>query len=189
RFWLMAVGLLLVSAGIAGLITNLVPMLIDKGVARQEVGKLAGLIGISVICGRLITGFLLDHLWAPLVAAVFLSSPALAAVLLNVDTFNPTTLTIAIVIVGFAAGAELDLFAYLASRYFGLKHYGAIYGSLYVAFSIGAGIAPFLFGLVFDWHQSYAFALQVVVVASLAGGAMMLALGPYPAQFPGEGVH
>ncbi|MFK8053424.1 MAG: MFS transporter [Woeseiaceae bacterium] len=180
RFWFMAIGLLLVAAGISGLITSLVPMLIDKGFEPAAAGRFAGLIGISVIGGRLITGFLLDRMWAPLVAAVFLSAPAFSAAILLQEQVSQTYLMLAVVIVGLAAGAELDLFAYLASKYFGLRHYGAIYGSLYVAFSIGAGIAPFAFGMVYDFNANYSIALSAVVAMSLVGGLMMLLLGRYP---------
>lgn len=180
RFWTMAVALLLAAAGISGLITNLVPILLDNGLTVAAAGRYAGLIGVSVIGGRLVTGFLLDRLWAPLVAAVFLSAPAISAVLLLSANSGGSGLMAASIIVGLAAGAELDLFAYLAGKYFGLRHYGAIYGSLYVAFSVGAGFAPFAFGTAYDLTESYSTALTTVVATSLAGGLMMLALGRYP---------
>jgi len=56
----------------------------------------------------------------------------------------------ATVLIGFAAGAEFDIIAYLASRYFGLKNYSKIYSFLYASFSIGAAMGPPLFGLAFD---------------------------------------
>lgn len=180
RFWIMAIGLLLVAAGIAGLITNLIPLLLDNGVSPGDAGRYAGLIGISVISGRLITGFLLDRVWAPLVAAVFLSAPAVAALLLSADSLSNAVILASAIIVGLAAGAELDLFAFLASKYFGLLHYGAIYGALYVAFSIGAGLAPLAFGLVFDAVGDYGPILNAVAIMSLVGGAAMLLLGRYP---------
>src|SRR5690606_40353567 len=36
RFWALSIGLLLVAAGISGLITNLVPLLIDKGLDARS---------------------------------------------------------------------------------------------------------------------------------------------------------
>lgn len=180
RFWIMAIGLLLVAAGISGLITNLVPLLIDKGFTPATAGRYAGLIGISVISGRLLAGFLIDRVWAPLVAAVFLSAPCAAALLLSADTVTSSWIALSAIVIGLSAGAELDLMAFLASRYFGLRHYGAIYGALYVFFSIGAGLAPFAFGRVFDNFGHYAPVLNVVAVMSVVGGAIMLLLGPYP---------
>ena len=180
RFWVMALALLLVAAGISGLITNLVPLLTDKGFGVGAAGRYAGLIGVSVIAGRLVAGFLVDHIWAPLVAAVFLSAPSVAALLLSAEAVEPASIAAAAIIVGLAAGAELDLLAFLASRYFGLRHYGAVYGAQYVFFSLGAGLAPFAFGKVYDIYGSYTPVLDTVAAMSVVGGAVMLLLGRYP---------
>jgi predicted MFS family arabinose efflux permease len=180
RFWAMGVGLLLVAAGISGLITNLVPLLIDKGITPTVAGRYAGLIGVSVISGRLVAGFLVDHIWAPLVAAIFLSAPCIAALVLSADVISPGFIAISAIVIGLAAGAELDLLAFLASRYFGLLHYGAVYGTLYVFFSIGAGLAPVGFGQVYDIFGNYVPVLNVVATMSVAGAALMLMLGRYP---------
>jgi MFS family permease len=180
RFWAMGVGLLLVAAGISGLITNLVPLLIDKGMTPAVAGRYAGLIGVSVISGRLLAGFLVDHIWAPLVAAIFLSAPCIAALVLSADVIAPGFIAISAIVIGLAAGAELDLLAFLASRYFGLLHYGAVYGTLYVFFSIGAGLAPVGFGQVYDIFGNYVPVLNVVAAMSVTGAALMLMLGRYP---------
>jgi predicted MFS family arabinose efflux permease len=180
RFWALGFALLLVAAGISGLITNLVPLLTDKGLTTATAAGYAGLIGISVIIGRLLAGFLVDHLWAPLVAAVFLSAPAVAAIILTGQQPAPLLLGLSALIIGLSAGAELDLLAYLCSRYFGLKHYGAVYGGLYVFFSIGAGIAPAGFGRAFDIFGNYNVVLYVVAGMSLIGAVLMLVLGKYP---------
>lgn len=180
RFWALGFALFFVAAGISGLITNLVPLLVDKGLTAATAAGYAGLIGVSVICGRLLAGLLVDHLWAPLVAAVFLSAPAVAAIILTGQHIPPVMLGTSALIIGLAAGAELDLLAYLSSRYFGLKHYGAIYGGLYVFFSIGAGIAPASFGRTVDVLGNYNMVLYVVAVMSIVGAALMLTLGKYP---------
>jgi MFS family permease len=180
RFWALGFSLLFVAAGISGLITNLVPLLVDKGLSAATAAGYAGLIGVSVIAGRLLAGFLVDHLWAPLVAAIFLSAPAFAAIVLTGQDIAPILLGASALIIGLAAGAELDLLAFLSSRYFGLKHYGAIYGGLYVFFSIGAGIAPFSFGRAFDIFGHYNVVLYVVAGMSIFGAALMLILGKYP---------
>lgn len=180
RFWALGIGLLLIAAGISGLITNFLPLLGDKGVTATAAGGYAGLIGISVIFGRLFAGFLVDHIWAPLIAAIFLSAPGVAALLLSADSITPGLLSLSALIIGLAAGAELDLLAFLASRYFGLLHYGSIYGALYVFFSIGAGLAPAVFGRVYDIFGDYVPVLNVVAVMSVAGATLMLFLGRYP---------
>jgi len=180
QFWYMGIALIFAAGGISGLITNSVPMLIDKGFTLSDAANYAGLIGVSVITGRLIVGILLDYFWAPLIAAIFLSSPLIAALILVGSLDSNLVISLSMIIIGLAAGAELDLLAFLASRYFGLKEYGKLYGSLYVFFSIGAGLAPALFGRYFDANGDYVFLLYLVVFTSLISGFLMLKLGPYP---------
>jgi MFS family permease len=180
RFWALGFALFFVAAGISGLITNLVPLLVDKGLTVAGAAGYAGLIGVSVITGRLLAGFLVDRIWAPLVAAVFLSSPCVAAIILAGASPAPVLIGLSALIIGLAAGAELDLLAFLASRYFGLAHYGAIYGGLYVFFSIGAGLAPAAFGRTFDIFGNYQIVLYAVAIMSIVGAGLMLTLGKYP---------
>jgi MFS family permease len=183
RFWVIGIGLVLAAAGISGLITNFVPMLTDRGLTAGVAAGYAGVIGISVIVGRLVVGLLVDRFWAPGVAAIFLCAPAIAALVLAGDSLPPSLIVVSAAIIGLAAGAELDLLAYLASRYFGLRHYGALYGSLYVFFALGAGLAPATFGFVFDLNASYSPILKIVAIMSVSGGLMMLTLGAYPRCF------
>ncbi|MCH9694555.1 MAG: MFS transporter [Gammaproteobacteria bacterium] len=180
RFWVIGIALVLAAAGIAGLITNSVSLLTDRGLTIADAARYAGLIGISVVVGRLVVGVLLDRIWAPLVAAVFLAAPAIAALILSGASVSTLYLSAAMIITGLAAGAELDLLAYLVSRYFGLRRYGTYYGALYIFFSIGAGLAPVSFGLVYDYFGSYTPILNIVAGMSVLGAALMLTLGKYP---------
>ena len=182
QFWYMGIALIFAAGGISGLITNSVPMLIDKGFTLAEAASYAGLIGLSVILGRLVVGFLLDYFWAPMIAAIFLSSPLIAAIILVGNLDSSLIISLSMIIIGLAAGAELDLLAFLASRYFGLKEYGKLYGSLYVFFSIGAGLAPAAFGRYFDANGDYELLLYIIIITSLISGLLMLKLGPYPSS-------
>jgi MFS family permease len=180
RFWVLSISLLLVAASISGVITNFVPLLTDKGLSFADAARYAGLIGVSVIGGRLVAGFLMDRLWAPMIAAIFLCMPCLAAFILTTDNISPMLLGLSALIVGLAAGAELDLMAFLVSRYFGLKHYGALYGGIYIFFSIGAGLAPAMFGWTYDMFGHYQAVLYIAAISSMIGACLMLTLGRYP---------
>jgi|TARA_B100001971_G_scaffold148495_1_gene137592 MFS family permease len=180
QFWAMGIALIFAASGISGLITNSVPLLIDQGISTIAAAQYAGIIGLSVISGRLIVGILIDHFWAPLIASIFLCAPAFSALVLSGSEPSSFFISISMIVIGLSAGAELDLLAFLASRYFGLKHYGKLYGALYVFFSIGAGIAPVSFGKAFDYFGNYTFALSVVAIMSILSGFLMLTLGRYP---------
>lgn len=180
RFWVIALGFFAVSMGIGGSIPNLVPLMTDAGIARADAAALVGGLGLSVIGGRLLAGWLIDRLWAPGVAAVMLAVPAVSALLLAQETLAPATLPLAVALIGLAAGAEFDLIAYLVSRYFGMTHYAKIYALLYMVFMFGAGIAPPLFGYWYDAAGSYRDILYAAAGAFVLGASALLTLGRYP---------
>src|SRR3546814_3099976 len=82
---------------------------------------------------------------------------------------------LAAILLGMAAGAEIDLLAYLTAPHFGQRQYGAIYGWQYSVFALGYGLSPFALGLMRDANGDYDIALMVS--ASLVGGAALLMLG------------
>lgn len=180
RFWVLICSILLVATGIGGTITNLVPLLQDRGFTAIEAGKTAGAIGVSIIFGRLFAGFLMDRFWAPAVVFPMLILPAVACLMLMNRDLTAGSALIAAVLVGFASGAETDLVAYMSARYFGLKHYGRIYGVQYAVFGFASGVAPALFGRVYDSTGSYDAILYTAAAAFGIGAALLLTMGRYP---------
>jgi MFS family permease len=70
--------------------------------------------------------------------------------------------------------------AFMAARYFGLAHYGKIYGFLYMSFGIGSAISPVLYGSVRDATGNYDPMLIAAMLMFAVGGALLLTLGRYP---------
>jgi len=180
RFWVIAASILFVAIGVGGSITNFQPLLMDRGFQPQEAAKIAGVIGVSVIAGRLLAGFLIDRFWAPLVTLPMLALPALACFLLAQPEVPAFAAILSATLIGLAAGAETDLVAYLTARYFGLANYGRLYGLQYAVFGFASGISPFLFGKVFDVTGSYRPILYVAAVLFVLGAVALLTLGHYP---------
>lgn len=180
-FWLLIVAFVLVAGTIAGLLLNLVPLLVDRGLTPGAAVWYASLVGLNVIAGRLIVGAALDRYWAPAVGAVVLSIPAISCIVLVSGTTEMLLLAGAAALIGFAAGAEFDLIAYLCTRYFGMRAYGRIYAWQWAGFSLAAGAGPALFGYAFDRTGSYDTALWIGAAALVIGGLSLLGLGRYPA--------
>jgi MFS family permease len=88
------------------------------------------------------------------------------------------------VLCGMGIGAEVDLMAFFVSRYFGLKAYGKIYGTMFGIFSVGTGLGPSLSGLFFDIWHSYTPVFLVYEVVLAITCLLFTRLGPYP--FPPE---
>jgi len=77
---------MLVGFAITGLIPNIIPLLTERGMTPAVAISFMGVLGISIITGRLLAGAFLDRMWAPLVACVFLPLPAIASLLLAYGT-------------------------------------------------------------------------------------------------------
>ncbi|RKR15221.1 sugar phosphate permease [Maribacter vaceletii] len=179
KFWLLAFCFILISFAVGGPIPNLENLLSNKGFNTGDAVILASVIGYSVLMGRLIGGYLLDRFWAPAVAFILLSIPAISCYILQGADLTYANALIAVVILGFGAGVEYDLMAYLVSRYFGMKNYAAIYGFLYGFFAFGAGFGPVIFGKFFASTGSYDSILHYAMMAFLVGSFPLLLLGKY----------
>ncbi len=181
RFWTMLIAFSAITFGVAGVIPSLVPLLTDRGLDAATAARYAALAGLSVMGGRVFAGILLDRFWAPAVAVGFLAIPAGACFLLVGGTLpNGPLIGLAAILVGLAAGAEFDLIAFMAGRYFGMKHYGFIYG-VQIGGVLGAtGLAPATFGHIHGVTGSYDQALLGAGVIFLTAPLLLLTLGRYP---------
>lgn len=178
RFWVLGGSVLAAYLAISGLLANLVPTLSDRGIEPLRAASLAAAVGIAMIPGRILVGILVDRFWAPAVGCVVIGLPVLSCLLLA-RSDSAGLLLIACLLLGLAAGAELDLLAYLASRYFGLGHYAKIYALLYMALAAGSAFAPTLFArAVATGGLDVALGLTALLFG--AGALLMLLLGRYP---------
>ncbi|MEE2732085.1 MAG: MFS transporter [Pseudomonadota bacterium] len=157
-----------------GIVVHFVPILTDRGADPLSAASVASLIGIFSIVGRLGTGFLLDRFPGHLVGAFAFLIPILACALLIYDGTNPVSQAIAAAIFGLTLGSEVDVIAYLAAKYFGLKHFGALYGAMVMALSLGTAFGPLGAGAVFDAYQSYEpFLILTAVLMGLSALALL----------------
>ena len=182
RFWILLLSILFAYQGFSGIGPNLLPSLTDDGFTRDQAASVQSVFGISIIIGRVIVGYLVDRFWAPGVAAFCLAIPAAGAAMLHgSQTFE--TAALAAFLIGFAAGAELDLMAFLAARYFGLAHYAKIYSILYATLAVCSGTAPMIFASVYDATGSYDLGYRIASVLFLVSVVLILMLGRYPKEF------
>ncbi len=179
RFWVLCVSVLIVYMAVSGISPNLFAALTDKGFSAAEAATAVGGFGFAIVVGRLAVGYLVDRFWAPGVGFASLLLPAGGCLILT-GSPNFMWVVAACVMIGLAAGAELDLMAYLCSRYFGLRHYAKIYSVLYALLATGSGTAPVVFAHIFDRTKSYRLSFLIAMVLFLGGGAALLLMGRYP---------
>ena len=179
RFWILLSSVLTAYLGISGIGANLFASLTDRGVPSSQAATIQGIMGAAIIIGRIGVGHLVDRYWAPGVAAIALCLPMFGSLLLYSNPPYWTTV-LAVILIGLAAGAELDLMSFLAARYFGVLHYSKIYSLLYSGLAICGGSAPMLFAHLYDLNGSYAQSFLMGGAFFLIGALLMLLLGRYP---------
>lgn len=184
-FWVMGLVFLLAALAVNGLVVSFIPMLLDAGSSAAHAGSLAALIGAAVVVGRLITGSLIDRLFAPHVAAVVFTVAAIALIAFRVA--GPPAAAAAAIALGLAMGAEVDLIGYLTSRYFGLAHYGAIFGSQYCFLIFGGGVSPIAAGAVYDVTGDYNLAILASAALLIMAALAAMTLRPFPGSWPDGG--
>jgi hypothetical protein len=120
----------------------------------------------------------MDRLYAPYVAAFFFGSVAIGIALLWTGLGGASVYAAAL-LVGLGLGAEVDVIAYLTSRYFGLHSFGEIYGYLFAVFALAGALGPVLMATGFDRTGSYRTPLMSFFFATVTGVLLMTRLGPY----------
>jgi MFS family permease len=177
RFWVMIASFGAVSFCLGGFNANLVPVLMAEGLGAAQAATLAGTLGLAMITGRIVAGLLVDRFWSPGVAAVAFSLPLLGAALLMGEGLSTGALMLCVALMGFAAGAEYDVLAFMTSRFFGLAHYGKIYATMLVPISIATSAGAVAFGRIRDANGSFEAAWPVVLGVCGIGAVLQLALG------------
>jgi MFS family permease len=173
-FWLLIATLLMPAIGLGGIAIHLVPMLTDAGSSPARAGAIAGILGLAVIIGRILTGFLLDRWFAPRVAAMVFAVSASGC--LGLAGFESGFAPYGIFLVGIAIGAEVDIIGYLIARYFGMRSYGVLYGLMYTTFMLGTSLSQLIASMLFDSTGSYRVFLLTAAASLAIGSALSLCL-------------
>lgn len=178
-FWLMAGSFLITGLTTSTVLVHLVAMMMDRGMTLQQAIGTFAYLGMSIVGGRLIAGYLMDRFFAPFVVVFFLLGPVvgLAFFAMGASGFEAAICT---GLIGIAIGAEFDVMAFFTSRYFGQRSFGAIYGYNYSGFKIGASLGPLIMGIAYDQLGSYNEVLWAMSATMLGACVLVLMLGKYP---------
>jgi MFS family permease len=177
-FWVLLCAVVLVSASVQACFAHIAAILADRGASARTAALATSLFGSGLLVGRTGSGYLLDHFFAPRVAALIFGCAGAGIGLLRIAGSQQLAF-VAAFFIGLGLGAEVDIAAYLISRYFGLRSFGAIYGFIFGGFGLAGGLGAYLMGASFDQTGSYAFMLSLFCVATLIGAALMMLLKPY----------
>ena len=166
-----------------GLTQAPVPFLQDVGYSMQTAAAALGAMGIGSAFGKVFFGWLCDRIQPKYAWAIGQGLMAASvAILLNINADSSIALVWAYALVlGLGVGAWLPTLSILASSNFGLTFYGAVFGALSMAPSIGAATGPFFAGLMYDATGTYYWTFIIFALMVLVGiPAVLLTRRPKP---------
>jgi len=178
HFWLLAFAIFGVSFASYGTLSQLTPMMLDRGVAPLVAAGVMSAAATSSICSRLFSGALLDRFHAPYVTAIIFLLAAVGMGLVSASG-DPTVLTCGAVLLGLALGAEGDFLTFLVSRYFSIFSFGRVTGAMWLAFAWGGAAGTFILNKCFDVMHTYKPAAHGFIVIVVLAAVAMACLGPY----------
>ena len=141
-FFVLLGAFFLLGVTATSLVTQQVPLLIEAGWTPTDAAYVASTFGFALLFARVFVGFVIDHIFAPLVMMTVSIGGAIACVLYAV---YPDAGVLSAILLGFLLGAEFDVLAFLIKRYFGNVSYGRVYGVIFGVFYLGSGLG--IYGL------------------------------------------
>jgi MFS family permease len=177
-FRLIGLAIFCMSAVLLALLSQLVPMMTDRGASIEQAVTMLSVAGVTSAVGRLLVGYLMDRIHAPYVAATSFALTLTGVIVFALGATGWSAIAAA-ALIGVSIGAEADIVTFLVSRYFDMGLFGRICGGMWACWGWGAGISIYLTGLCYDITKSYQLALYVFIVLVLIAVVAICRLGPY----------
>ena len=177
-FWLLITTFFLAGCSAHACVLHLAPLLSDRGFSPQAAANAVSIIGMAMLFGRTGSGYFLDRFFAPRVCALLFGQCAIGIAILAAGASGSLAI-VAAFMVGVAFGAEVEVIAFLMSRYFGLRKFGVAFGFGFASFVLAGALGTYIMGAGFDRTRSYTAPLILVLFAMVLATILFTRLGPY----------
>lgn len=180
-FVLLNITFFLLGLTATSLVSQQVPLLREAGWTQPETTQLQTMFGFGLLFARIAVGFLIDHIFAPLVMMTVSIGGAVACLLYAASPEVGWAAYLSALLVGFLLGAEFDVLAFLIKRYYGNAAYGRLYGVIFGVFYLGSGLG--ITGLAWlrqtSADQNYNNGLYVAAVILVSSAALLAFMPKY----------
>lgn len=176
----LALAILLQGAMSTALSVHLIPLLTESGLTRTGATGVIALMGGAALVGQLTTGWLADKVSSTLLPVACFMLPIIPYVLLLEASGSVMLLSLAVLLLGYAASATVTIMTYLTSRYAGIRSFGSIYGVMSSCMGLGAGLGPLIAGTIFDRTGTYDGFLMTAATLAVISTLLVFRLGAYP---------
>jgi MFS family permease len=173
RFWYLALGVLSGAIPLHLVLIHQVAAVNDSGFSKDVSAFALALIGLFTAPSMIAMGMLADRIGRQLAYAVGSLSLMAGTLLLMVvaDPGRKWLVNIFPLFIAFGFSSRQSLYPTIAADLFHGKSFGSIIGAIALFIGAGAGIGPWLGGVIYDWTGSYhdAFTLAVLLSAVSVG--------------------
>jgi MFS family permease len=155
-FWLIFIAIMFGSMTLLGTLQHAVPMITEHGFNVNVATEALSFTFAGVVTGQLTSGVVVNQINTPKVIVPYFTAALLGLLIVHsvrVESGTPLLFT-GTLLMGLGLGGEVAQNAYLISRYFGLRSFGALYGLTFAASNVGIAIGTFSMGKVHDIAHS-----------------------------------
>lgn len=157
--------------------TQLSLIMQERHMSAQWASVMISIFAMGVIIGRIVCGIALDRYEPRGVAFLCFLFPAAGLAIMATGSGGPVLMGVGIMSLGFSVGAEGDVAAYLATRYFRPELYSSVVGLFASAMAISALIGAFVLNRIVAATNGYSLFLLIASVSVLSGAVLFLLLG------------
>ena len=164
NFWAIAFAFMCFFFGMFGWMVNGTPVYESYGIPRGTISVLMMAGGLGGVISRPVFGYLAERIPSVEAASVVLAAfliGGFAALLLTDASWLGIGIFISCWFIGSAGGPVLE--PLILPRVFGLAHFGAIMGTMFMVETIGQVVAPYIGGWIFDQTGGYDLLLQIFI--------------------------
>jgi OFA family oxalate/formate antiporter-like MFS transporter len=163
-------------------ISQLIPFANSQGIASATLATLGLVTGaFGNVSGRVLSGWLSDSMGRLNTLRVVLAISCVAMPALYWVGAHLTALYVLIYFVYFSYGAQASVIPSTVSDFWGTRHAGTNYGTLFTAWGLSGILGPTIGGVLFDKYKNYGVAFYTAAaLAVVALICVMIARRPEP---------
>lgn len=178
-YWKILICFFAISTTVYGVTLSIVPLMQQQGFSPSTGAAVQASTWVALVFGRIAAGWLIDRYFAPLVAAAFMV-PAIVGLVLLATGSGTGLAYVGAALIGLASGAEVDVLAYLTSRYFGLRHFGKIYATFFSAYALGTSVGPIFTSWAAERTSGYELPLWTLAAIMAIAAVTLTRFKPFP---------
>ncbi len=181
-FWLLMFSVAAGAGSLSAMLTHMVPLLTDRSI---PVATATAAFATTALCNaswQIIIGMMLDRTNAPRFAGMFLIVSIIGLAMIGF-TSGSVWLIVGAVLLGIGSGTEYGLLPCVIPRYFGVKSFSEIYGTIFGVSILASGFTPILMGLAFDTNGNYNLALVLIAVTLVCSAVLIFLMPSYDSRW------